>query len=143
MKLSTRARYGMRAMVAITRHEDTHSTSEQIAHDQEISKKYLDAILGTLRENGLLEATRGNKGGYRLARPADEITAADVVESLDGPVSIVPCVAEADSCDRVATCSTRCLWQSVSEAARQVLATLTLAQLAHNNHEGKSTTHDQ
>ena len=129
MKLSTRARYGMRAMVAIARRADAYSTGEQIAHEEDVSKKYLDSILGELREAGLLDAARGAKGGYKLARPAAEMTAAEIVESLDGPISIVPCVRDADSCQRSPRCPTRHVWQSVSEAARQVLAGLTLAQL--------------
>ena len=129
MKLSTRARYGMRAMVAIARRADAYSTGEQIADEEDVSKKYLDSILGELREARLLDAVRGNKGGYKLARPADEITAAEIVESLDGPISIVPCVGDADSCQRSPRCPTRNMWRSVSEAARQALDKLTLAQL--------------
>ena len=129
MKLSTRARYGTRAMVAIARSTDSYNTGEQIAHEEDVSKKYMDAILGALRQAGFLEAIRGKRGGYRLARPADEITAAEIVESLDGPIGVVPCVHDAKSCPRSPRCPTRRLWQSVSNAARQILDDMTLAQL--------------
>ena len=132
MKLSTRARYGMRAMVVIARRADDYHTGARIASEEGLSKKYLASILGRLRETGLVDAVRGSKGGYKLARPASEITAADIVESLDGPVSVVPCVANGDICDRTSRCPTRHLWQSVSDAARGALDGLTLAELAAN-----------
>lgn len=132
MKLSTRARYGMRAMVAIAGRPDGYHTGAEIAAAEGVSKKYLDSILGRLREAGLIDAVRGSKGGYRLARLAGDITAADVVESLDGPISTVPCVEDSDSCDRASRCPTRHLWQSVSDAARDALDGLTLAELAAN-----------
>jgi len=122
----------MRAMVAIARRPDGYHTGARIASEEGVSKKYLDSILGRLRETSLVDAVRGSKGGYRLARPASDIAAADVVEALDGPVSIVPCVEDSDTCERASRCPTRHLWQSVSDAARDALDKLTLAELAAN-----------
>ena len=73
MKLSTRARYGLRAITAIAQHPNEFTTSELVAGEEEVSKKYLDSILGCLREAGMLDAARGLRGGYRLARPAEAI----------------------------------------------------------------------
>ncbi len=130
MKLSTRAHYGLRAMTAFARRPGVFTTSEFVAGEEEVSKKYLDAILGTLREAGLLEAARGLRGGYRLARPAEAITAADVVEALEGGIAIAPCVDDASLCKRAQRCPTRPVWRAASGAVRKVLEGLTLAELA-------------
>ena len=130
MRLSTRARYGLRAMTAIARHSGTFITSEIVAGEEDVSKKYLDSILARLREAGLLEAARGAHGGYRLARPAGAVTAADVVEALEGRIAIVPCVEDASECARSPRCTTREVWRAASDAVRDVLAGLTLAELA-------------
>jgi Rrf2 family protein len=130
MRLSTRARYGLRAMTAIARRPGTFTTSEFLADTEHVSKKYLDAILGQLREAGLLEAARGQHGGYRLAGPARTITAARVVEVLEGELAIVPCVNDTSLCERASHCPTRPVWRAASEAVRKVLDELTLEQLA-------------
>lgn len=130
MKLSTRARYGLRAMTAIARRPGTFVTSEIVAGEEDVSKKYLDSILARLREVRLLEAARGAHGGYRLARPAEAVTAADVVEALEGRIAIVPCVEDASECARSPRCTTREVWRAASGAVREVLAGLTLAELA-------------
>ena len=130
MKLSTRSRYGLRAMIAIARRPGEFRTSELVAGEQEVSKKYLDSILGRLREVGLLEAERGMNGGYRLGRPPEAITAADVVEALEGEMTLVPCLKDVSACRRAPRCPTRGVWRAASDAIRGVLAELTLAELA-------------
>ncbi|MHC4201943.1 MAG: RrF2 family transcriptional regulator [Planctomycetota bacterium] len=130
MRLSTRARYGLRAMTAIARHRGTLVTSEIVAGEEGVSKKYLDSILARLREAGFLEAARGARGGYRLARPAGAVTAVEVVEALEGRIAIVPCVEDSSECDRTPRCPTREVWCAASDAVRDVLAALTLAELA-------------
>lgn len=130
MKLSTRSRYGLRAMVAVARRPGSFLTSEVIANDEGLSKKYLDTILGSLRQAGLLKAAHGSRGGYSLARPAEATTAAEVVEALEGRIAIVPCAEDAASCERSPQCPTRGVWRAASDAVREVLAKLTLAELA-------------
>jgi Rrf2 family protein len=83
MKLSTRSRYGLRALTALARHEGQVVPAETLAAEEGVSKKYLDSILAALRRAGLLESIHGAAGGYRLARPAKELTAADVVGALE------------------------------------------------------------
>ena len=139
MRLSTRARYGLRAAIMIARRKDTFTTSEHIAHEEEVSKKYLEAILGHLREVGILEAVRGVKGGYALARSPNEISAAEVVEALEGTVALVPCVEEASKCERASRCPTRRVWCMASHAVRDVLSKLMLAELASGLPDGELT----
>ncbi len=137
MRLSTRSRYGLRAVIRIARGQDELTTSEWIAKEEDVSKKYLDAILGDLREVGIVEAVRGVRGGYRLAREPGEISAADVVEALEGTVVLVPCVEDASVCARASRCPTRKVWSRASEAVRGALSALTLAELASDRPDGE------
>ena len=135
MKLSTRARYGLRAMAEIARRPGEFTTSEAVAKAEGLSKKYLDTILGQLREAGLLEAVRGMHGGYRLTRLPEAITAAHVVEALEGGLAIVPCADDASLCERASRCPTRPVWRAASDAVRKALDELTLAELASGSPE--------
>jgi Rrf2 family protein len=130
MKMSSQSRYGLRAMVAIARSPRGPSRSEQLAEKEGGSKKYLDAILGTLREGGLLRTVRGPGGGYVLARPAARISAADVVQALEGKIALVRCLEQPGSCERQPRCPTRRVWRVASEAVRSALEGLTLEELA-------------
>lgn len=130
MRLSTRARYGLRAMTAIARRPGAFTTSKVLADEEDVSKKYLDSILGHLREAGLLDAVRGQHGGYRLTRSPEAMTAADVVEALEGRIAIVPCVEDMSLCERAPRCPAHSVWRAASEAVRRVLKGLTLAKLA-------------
>ena len=129
MRLSKRGRYGLLAMIALARRPDALTTSEVIAEEEDVSKKYLDEILGGLRAAGLLKAHRGPGGGYSLARPAARITAADVVEALEGEIAVVPCVGDGDACKRADRCPARGVWQATSKAIRRELGAQTLARL--------------
>ena len=130
MKLSTRSRYGLRALVALARHEGLVVPAERLAGEEGVSKKYLDSILAALRRAGLIEAVHGAAGGYRLTRPAAEVTAADAVTVLEDGFWLVPCVECQDECDRVESCPTRDLWVAVTEAVRKELASVSIAELA-------------
>jgi Rrf2 family iron-sulfur cluster assembly transcriptional regulator len=132
MRLSTRSRYGLRAMIAIARRRGEHVTGGALARETGISKKYLDSILHRLREAGFLSASRGAKGGYALARPAEEMSAADLVGTLE-EIALVPCVTRPDRCKRSGTCPTLVVWRAASEAVRSVLSNLTLSALARND----------
>ena len=130
MKLSTKSRYGLRAMIAIARNWSKPVTSEAIAETESLSKKYLDGILSILRGAGLLEASKGQGGGYSLARPPWEITARDIVIVLEEGLSIVPCVDDPGACERSKDCPTRDMWRSLSAALSDTLGKVTLSELS-------------
>jgi Rrf2 family protein len=127
MKLSTRSRYGLRALVAVARAKDPWITGEHLAADEEISKKYLDEILRTLRQSGFLESHRGRQGGYSLARRADAINLLEIIDALEGSTDLVHCVDDADSCERSPECPTRRVWVTATERMRDVFRDMTLA----------------
>ncbi len=132
MKLSTRARYGLRAMLELAMRNTTNPVMmRSIAAEQGLSKRYLDNIFATLRQAGLVHSVRGASGGYRLARPSAEIPALEVIEALEGSLRLVACHEEfAGDCDRYGQCATSELWQDASRAMRTVLRDTTLDDLA-------------
>jgi Rrf2 family transcriptional regulator, cysteine metabolism repressor len=132
MKLSTRARYGLRAMLELAKRDTTSPVMmRSIAAEQGLSKRYLDNIFATLRQAGLVHSVRGASGGYRLARTADDIFALDVIEALEGDLSLVACREEfGGDCDRYGHCATSELWSNASIAMRAVFSDATLGSLA-------------
>ncbi len=130
MKLSTRARYGLRAMVDLAEHGGgTPLMMRAIAEQQNLSKRYLDNIFATLRQAGIVHSVRGASGGYRLARPAEQIRVDEVVTALEGELELVHCEEHADDCARYGHCVTSEVWHTASVALREALASLTLADL--------------
>lgn len=90
LKLSTKSSYGLRACLALCKADGKLSSSE-IAESENIPQRYLEQILSNLRQGGLVESTRGAKGGYSLSRPASEITVADLVSCLEGELPPILC----------------------------------------------------
>ncbi len=130
MKFSTRARYGMRAMLDLAVNgQDDLVLLKDIAERQGISKRYLEHMMTLLRNNGLVVAERGASGGYRLAREPSQIQLDEVFEALEGKLAPVECVRDAASCERSDDCVVRLLWCDVTTAMRDVLASRTLEDL--------------
>jgi Rrf2 family protein len=86
MRLSARADYALRAAIELAASPSTHTTAEQLARAQHIPGKFLEAILTQLRRAGLVRSQRGPEGGFWLARPAAEISMADIIRAIDGPL---------------------------------------------------------
>lgn len=131
MKLSTRTRYGMRAILELAENSSGRPLQiKVIAQRQDISVKYLEQLMAILKSAGLVRSIRGSKGGYLLAKPPDQIKLSDVFHSLEGSVSTVECVENEDYCERAADCVARRLWQQVQDAINNVLESVTLRDLA-------------
>lgn len=130
MKFSTRARYGMRAMLDIAVNgEDSLVLLKDIARRQSVSKRYLEHMMIRLRQSGLVEAERGAKGGYRLSRPPSEIHLDEIFESLEGSIAPVDCLDDTSVCDRTGECAVRELWEEMRMAMHDVLNRSTLEDL--------------
>ncbi|MHC4479531.1 MAG: RrF2 family transcriptional regulator [Planctomycetota bacterium] len=130
MKLSTRVRYGCRAMVDLALHQDGGPVAlEVVAQDQQIPERYLAKIIQDLRRRGLIRSVRGAYGGYLLSRPASEISLLDVWEALEGPFVPVECLDNPNTCEMVGECVTREVWNKVREAIVDVLESENLAGL--------------
>ncbi len=129
MKLSTKIRYGLRAILQISidgEHEPVMARA--IAEKQELSEAYIDQLLIPLRTNGLIRSFRGRRGGYQMAVDPSRLTALEVVEALDGKLTIIDCLDKKE-CDRRPVCATRTLWERANQALRQTLASTTLDDL--------------
>jgi len=131
MRLSTRGHYGLLAMVELARHHGRGPLSlSEIAQAGELPLSYLEQLFGALRQAGLVEGTRGVRGGYRLTRDPSTITVGEVVRVLEGPIGPVECVVEgesADCCSRSPGCATKEMWLRVRESILEVLDNTSLA----------------
>jgi Rrf2 family cysteine metabolism transcriptional repressor len=133
MKISTRTEYGLRVLVTLARVDDDRCLSlTEIARREKLPHAYLEQLVGDLRRAGLVSATRGQSGGYRLARPAAEIGMADAVRALEGPLLEMPCAGAEDleHCDRPQPCSVHEVFQRVYESLHVTLGGTSLADVA-------------
>ena len=135
MKLSTKGRYGMVALVDLAlQPADTLTSLADIAERQDVSLPYLEQLFVRLRRAGLVESARGPGGGYRLSRPATEIRVSEILSAVDETVSALHLgagVSGGVSGSRAQTLSNR-LWQSLSAHVYVFLHNATLADVAHN-----------
>lgn len=129
MKLSTRTKYGLRALLIIAQSESGVATSENIAQVEGLSKKYLDSILGQLRQAGILKTNRGVNGGYSFLKKPEETTVLDIFLALEKNSEISACVSTPDVCDRAEYCPGRGVWQKVYSAISNVMSEITVEQL--------------
>jgi len=130
MKLSTRTRYGMRALLDIALHSGGAPVRlRDIADRQVVSLSYLEHIIGPLVAGRILRSTRGAGGGVALLGEPDRILLSDIVNLLEGPLAAVDCVLHPDLCPRSGSCATRGLWKELAEAMDSILESRTLADL--------------
>ena len=130
MKLSTRTRYGMRALLELAlAYKAGPLQIKMIAERQKISNKYLEQLVAMLKTAGLVRSIRGPHGGYVLALPPEEIRLSDVFRTLEGSVLTVECVESDAACLNYSDCVTRKLWIQMNEAILGVLENKTLRDL--------------
>jgi len=131
MKVSTRGRYGLRALLDLAVHQGEGMIAlKDIARRQEVSLPYLEHLITPLVAAGLVKTTRGARGGVLLLRPAAEIRLGEVVQLLEGSIAPVDCVNNPGLCHRSASCVTRDIWVEMKEAMSRVLDSTTLQDLA-------------
>jgi Rrf2 family protein len=130
MKLSTRCRYGTRMLLDLAIHQGRGSVFlKDIARRQRIPLPYLKRLIGPLMTGGILRSTRGARGGVSLARPPEQIRMREVMQLLEGPISLVDCVGNPEVCDRSASCVTRDLWVELGNGISSLLDSMTLQDL--------------
>lgn len=134
--LTQRSRYALRALIFIAQSEtDLPVAISVIAADQKLPRKFLEIILLDLKHGGLVNSYRGKMGGYRLARPASEISFGEIIRLIEGPIALVPCVSvsayqRCPDCFEEATCVIRKVMLIVREQTAAILDTTTLADLS-------------
>lgn len=140
MKLSTKGRYGLRAMVDLVLNSKEENLSlKSISKRQNISMNYLEQIISVLKKSGYVKSTRGARGGYSLAKSPDDISVGDILRALEGNLNPVDCalVNENKQCDDVDCCITKVVWKKISDSINDVVNNISLQDLVdgHNNHD--------
>jgi len=130
MKLSTKGRYGTRAMLDLAMYQDGGPVNlKEVAERQGISRRYLEHLMARLASSGLVRSVRGRSGGFVLTRPPSEITVEEVVEALEGPINVADCGSDPSVCPRVSACVTQEIWNEVSQTIAHYLSQITLEDL--------------
>lgn len=128
MKISKKAYYGLRAMVSLAQSGQARSI-HSLAEEEGLPEDYLEKIVQGLRKAGLVEATKGQKGGYTLALKPDLITAGHILSTLDGPLVPFPCSSGGGACSQESSCATSNVWKRLNMALEDTLDSITLAEL--------------
>ena len=139
MNISTKSEYGLRALIYLAgRSRDEAIPAREIADQWRVPIKYLEQILKTLKDSGIIESQVGLGGGYRLSRPATLITAGEVVRILDGRLAPIGCVSTYDyePCEFEPACGLKTLWARTRAAVIGVLDQTTLADLCTSANPG-------
>jgi Rrf2 family protein len=131
MMISTKGRYGLRAMIQLAQnYENGYLSMTEISKSQDISRKYLHSILTRLKNAGLLHVTLGNQGGYKLSKVPEEIQLKDIIVALEGPIAFISCVSEPTTCERNPSCKSYGVWKSLSLRVDELFASISLKEVA-------------
>lgn len=130
MKISTRFRYGTRAMVALAAvYPETALSVKMIAQRQQLSIKYLEQIMAALKGSGLIKVVRGGRGGYMLSRGPATIKVFEVYHALEGSLCLTDCLEQANGCEMAGMCPTRDTWAEMTAALKEILQRTTIQDL--------------
>lgn len=138
MKLSTKGRYGLKAMIDLAVHStDGQVVLKSIAERQGISENYLEQLFALLKKAKLVKSIRGSQGGYILARETEKITVGDILRALEGSLAPVDCVLEDKNsgCSRSGECVTRSVWKKIYDKINEAVDSITLSDLTEDYDE--------
>jgi len=134
MKISTKGRYGTRALLDLALHKESEPILlKDIAGRQDISLRYLEQIIPPLVAGGLIRSIRGARGGIELVKEPSEVKLSDIIQILEGSVAPVACIINPSICERSISCVTRDVWNELKEAIDNVLQSTTLQDLVERH----------
>ena len=136
MKLLTKGRYGLRAMIDLARYSEVEPVSiNSIAARQNISERYLEQLVALLRKAGLVKSIRGATGGYILAKDAAEISVGDILRALEGSLEPVKCAAfySEEGCMASDGCVTKYVWQKINDSINETVNQMMLDELVQES----------
>ena len=136
MKLSTKGRYGLRALIDLAQYsEETPVSITSISKRQDISERYLEQLMSMLKKAGIVKSIRGANGGYILARDAKEISVGEVLRALEGSLEPVECAGleSEDGCSASDICVTKYVWKRINESINQAVDEMKLEQLVEES----------
>lgn len=134
MRLSTKGKYGLYAMVYLAQHEGAGPQALRSVASIGISENYLEQLLGNLRKGGLVNTVRGAQGGYLLARPPEEITVCDIIDATEGPLNLSDCIADEQSCHHIQECKPRKVWEYLTKTINGMMQQITLRDILEKDH---------
>ena len=131
MKLSTRGKYGLNAMVYLAQKaQEGPQPLRAIAQSNLLPDQYLEQLLGCLRKAGLIHTVRGAQGGYQLAKPAGEITVGHIIDAMEGPLQFSECALESEpTCPNSDVCPTRRVWEYLTDSINSLLYSISLQDM--------------
>lgn len=130
MKLSTRGRYGLRAMFDLAlNYNKEYISLNSIAERQGISEGYLEQLIIPLKKAKLVKGARGSQGGYILSKAPSEITIGEVLRVLEGSLALVDCLRDDSKCKKIDRCVTRMIWKKMSDSLSKLVDSVTLEEL--------------
>ena len=136
MKLSTKGRYGLKAMFQLALYKSEGPISlKTIASKQNISEQYLEQIFSSLKKSGLVKSVRGAQGGYLLGKEPKDITVGDILIVLEGPVSLSDCVLDEDVCENSGKCVTKVVWEKIKKGIDDVINSITLQDMIDDHNK--------
>lgn len=136
MKLSTKGRYGLRAMIDLADYsEEMPQSIANIAARQSISDSYLEQLMAKLKKAGLIESIRGAQGGYVLAKDSSEISVGDILRALEGDLTPVKCseLGGNSGCSGSDSCVTKFVWQRINDSIQNAVDGIQLSELVEDN----------
>lgn len=137
MKLSTKGRYGLRAIVDLALHsEDETVALSTIAERENISISYLEQLIAKLKKAGIVSSVRGAQGGYMLAKPAEEISVGDILRALEGSLHPVDCAevyGGENNCSGADLCVTKYVWKRISDSINDAVDDILLSELVEES----------
>lgn len=136
MKISTKGRYGLRALIDLAQYSEIEPVSiSSISARQGISERYLEQIMSLLKKAGLVKSIRGAGGGYVLAKEMSGISVGDILRALEGSLEPVECAAfhQNEECEAAGGCVTKYVWQRINESINQTVDEINLEQLVEES----------
>jgi FeS assembly SUF system regulator len=131
LRMSKLTDYGTVVLAQLAASGDRLATTGQVADATHLAPPTVSKLLKSLVRSGLVVSTRGVQGGYALARPAEAISAAEILDALEGPVALTECSATNGCCDLEAFCRVGMAWQRINQSIRRALQGVSLADLQH------------
>ena len=144
MKLSTKGRYGLKAMFELALNYGEEPVSiKYISEKQNISERYLEQIFSKLKKANLIKSIRGAQGGYFLSKPPEEISVGDILNVLEGPITISDCLKEDGNCSNAGKCVTRLVWKKMKNAIDEVVNTTFLRDMVDDWNKVDESSEDE
>ncbi len=130
MNISTKGKYGLRAMVELAESKDGAALSiNSIAQRQGLSERYLEQLMARLKRAGLVSSTRGVHGGYRLTSPPESIMVGDILRALEGNIEPIDCPGLEGECDISGSCVSKKLWKRINDGVNKIVDETSLQSL--------------